>query len=383
MKESRHYEMVDLKGQYLKIKDQVDFEVIKTFESSQFIGGRHVLEFEKSLGDFLDVKHVISCGNGTDALQIALMSLNLSQGDEVIVPAFSYIAAAEVVSLLGLKLVLVDVNLDDFNINMSHLKKQITSKTKVIIPVHLFGQGSQMEELLTIASKYNLFIIEDNAQALGSEFLMKSGIKKKYGTIGNIGCTSFFPTKNLGGYGDGGAIMTNDDSLAEKIKMIARHGQIKKYHHHLLGCNSRLDSVQACILNIKLKYLDNYNRQRFEAANFYSKSLKYLPEIITPSEKVFSSHVYHQYTLRILNNKRDSLNEFLKTKGIQSMIYYPLPIYKQKVFSNLFPKGLKFTNTDELCKQVLSLPMHTELTTEIQEYIVECIIEFFKINNKP
>ena len=274
MKESRHYEMVDLKGQYLKIKDQVDLEVINTFESGQFIGGRHVLEFEKCLGDFLDVKHVISCGNGTDALQIALMSLNLSQGDEVIVPAFSYIAAAEVVSLLGLKLVLVDVNLDDFNINLSHLKKQITSKTKVIIPVHLFGQGSQMEELLTIASKYNLFIIEDNAQALGSEFLMKSGIKKKYGTIGNIGCTSFFPTKNLGCYGDGGAIMTNDDSVAEKIKMIARHGQIKKYHHHLLGCNSRLDSVQACILKIKLKHLDNYNRQRFEAANFYSKNLK-------------------------------------------------------------------------------------------------------------
>ena len=381
MKESRHYEMVDLKGQYLKIKDQVDLEVIKTFESSQFIGGRHVVEFEKSLGDFLDVKHVISCGNGTDALQIALMSLNLSQGDEVIVPAFSYIAAAEVVSLLGLKLVLVDVNLDDFNINISHLKKQITSKTKVIIPVHLFGQGSQMEELLTIANKYNLFIIEDNAQALGSEFLMKSGTKKKYGTIGNIGCTSFFPTKNLGCYGDGGAIMTNDDSLAEKIKMIARHGQIKKYHHHMLGCNSRLDSVQACILNIKLKYLDNYNRKRFEAANFYSKNLKYLPEIITPSEKVFSSHVYHQYTLRILNNKRDSLKEFLKMKGIQSMIYYPLPIYKQKVFSNLFPKGLKFTNTDEISKQVLSLPMHTELTPEIQEYIIECILEFYKINN--
>lgn len=381
MKESRHYEMVDLKGQYFKIKDQIDKEVIKTFESSQFIGGSHVIEFEKSLEDFLDVKHVISCGNGTDALQIALMSLNLSQGDEVIVPAFSYIAAAEVVSLLGLKLVLVDVNLDDFNMNLSHLKKQITSKTKVIIPVHLFGQGSQMEELLNIASKHNLFIIEDNAQAFGSEFIMKSGAKKKYGTIGNIGCTSFFPTKNLGCYGDGGAIMTNDDTLAEKIKMIARHGQIKKYHHHLLGCNSRLDSVQACILKIKLKNLENYNRNRFEAANFYSKNLECLPEIITPSEKVFSSHVYHQYTLRILNNKRDSLKEFLKTKGIESMIYYPLPIYKQKVFSNLFPKGLKFTNTNKLCKQVLSLPMHTELTNEIQEYIIKYIIEFYNTNN--
>lgn len=381
MKESRHYEMVDLKGQYFKIKDQIDREVIKTFESSQFIGGSHVIEFEKSLEDFLDVKHVISCGNGTDALQIALMSLNLSQGDEVIVPAFSYIAAAEVVSLLGLKLVLVDVNLDDFNMNLSHLKKQITSKTKVIIPVHLFGQGSQMEELLNIASKHNLFIIEDNAQAFGSEFIMKSGAKKKYGTIGNIGCTSFFPTKNLGCYGDGGAIMTNDDNLAEKIKMIARHGQIKKYHHHLLGCNSRLDSVQACILKIKLRNLENYNRNRFEAANFYSKNLECLPEIITPSEKVFSSHVYHQYTLRILNNKRDSLKEFLKTKGIESMIYYPLPIYKQKVFSNLFPKGLKFTNTNKLCKQVLSLPMHTELTNEIQEYIIKYIIEFYNTNN--
>ena len=290
--------MVDLKNQYLKIKDQIDKTIINTIESSQFIGGPEVENFKASLEQYLGVKHVIPCANCTDALQISLMSLNLERGDEIIVPAFTYIAAVEVIALLGLKPILVDVNLDNFNILVEDIENKITSRTKAIIPIHLFGQGSNMEELLKISQKYNLNIIEDNAQALGAHYKFKDGSLKKLGTIGNIGCTSFFPSKNLGCYGDGGAIMTNDEKLA-KIKMIANHGQLKKYNHKIIGCNSRLDSIQASILNIKLNYFDQFNRNRLIAANYYSKGLKDLKDIIIPVQMEYSSHVYHQYTIRI------------------------------------------------------------------------------------
>ena len=371
--------MVDLKNQYLKIKDQIDKTIINTIESSQFIGGPEVENFKASLEQYLGVKHVIPCANCTDALQISLMSLNLERGDEIIVPAFTYIAAVEVIALLGLKPILVDVNLDNFNILVEDIENKITSRTKAIIPIHLFGQGSNMEELLKISQKYNLNIIEDNAQALGAHYKFKDGSLKKLGTIGNIGCTSFFPSKNLGCYGDGGAIMTNDEKLAKKIKMIANHGQLKKYNHKIIGCNSRLDSIQASILNIKLNYFDQFNRNRLIAANYYSKGLKDLKDIIIPVQMEYSSHVYHQYTIRIKNNLRDSLREYLTNKGIPSMIYYPIPVYRQEAFSVYFPSDFELQNTEQLCRDVLSIPMHSELNINIQNKIINSIKEFFDV----
>ena len=369
--------MVDLKSQYKKIKGEIDYSIINTIESSQYIGGPQVETFKLSLENYLDVKHVIPCANGTDALQIALMALELKPGDEVIVPAFTYVATAEVIGLLGLKPIMVDVDLDSFNISLKNLQKVISSKTKAIVPVHLFGQSAPMEEIVHFATKNNLFIIEDNAQALGAEYTFKNGITKKTGTIGDIGCTTFFPSKNLGCYGDGGALFTNNDKLAKKICMIANHGQSIKYHHKLIGCNSRLDAIQATILNIKLKYLETYNLNRSKAAQFYTIGLSEIKELETPKLKTFSSHVFHQYTLKVKNNKRDDLKEYLSKNKIPSMIYYPIPLYRQEAFSSYVNSGFNLVNTEILSNQVLSIPMHTELEESTQQYIIKKIKTFF------
>lgn len=373
----KRIEMVDLKSQYLKIKNEIDLSLIETIESSQFIGGSEVESFKNSLQKYLGVKHVITCANGTDALQIALMALELKPGDEVIVPAFNYISSAEVICLLGLTPIVADVDLNNFNITLDNIEKVISSKTKAIIPVHLFGQSSPMEEIIEISKKYNLYVIEDNAQALGANFYFKDRTSKKTGTIGDIGCTSFFPTKNLGCFGDGGAIFTNNSELAERIEMISKHGQSKKYYHKIIGCNSRLDSIQATILNIKLKNLNTYNLNRAKAADFYSKELIEIQGLKIPKIKEYSSHVFHQYTLRVKNNKRDQLKDYLEKQNIPSMVYYPIPLHKQEAFSKYFKKVIQLNNTELLCNEVLSLPMHSELETSTQEYIIRKIKTFF------
>ena len=370
-------DMVDLKSQYRKIKNEIDSSIISTIESSQFIGGSQVESFKISLQEYLKVKHVIPCANGTDALQIALMALGLKPDDEVIVPSFTYVAAAEVIALLGLTPVMVDVDINNFNICIQSIEKAITPKTKAIIPVHLYGQSSPMEELINIADKYDLHIVEDNAQALGADYIFKNGLRKKTGTIGNIGCTSFFPTKNLGCYGDGGAIYTDSDELAEKIRIIAVHGQSKKYRHKVIGCNSRLDAIQAGILNVKLKYLDTYNLTRSKASEIYTKGLNEIEGLETPTINSYSNHVFHQYTIKVKDNKRDHLKKYLSKNDIPSIVYYPIPLYKQEAFSLYVKSGFKLTNTEILCNQVLSLPMHTELEESTQQYIIEKIKIFF------
>ncbi len=369
--------MVDLKGQYQKIKSEIDAEISKVIDQTAFINGSQVKEFSKNLANYLGVKYVIPCGNGTDALQIALMSLGLERGDEIILPAFTYIATAEVVALLGLTPVLVDVFDDSFNICPEQVEKVITSKTKAIVPVHLFGQSADMEALTAIAKKHNLRIIEDNAQAIGAEYTFSDKSSKKTGTIGDIGCTSFFPSKNLGCYGDGGAIFTNDDQLGQKIQMIANHGQNKKYYHKYIGVNSRLDSIQAAILNVKLKYLDTYSQARQKAAMYYSENLSEISEIKTPVVSEFSTHVFHQYTLKIADNRRDDLKKHLNDSGIPANIYYPMPLNKQEAFANLAKSPLNLTTTNNLCNSVLSLPMHTELSKEQQDFIINSIKNFF------
>ena len=370
-------QMVDLKGQYSKIKTEIDLGIQKTIDNSQFIGGENVEIFKNSLESYLNVKHVIPCANGTDALQIALMALDLKRDDEVLVPAFTYVATAEVIGLLGLKPIMVDVDFSTFNIDLDKIESLISKKTKAIVPVHLFGQAAPMKEILEFAKKYNLYVIEDNAQAIGADYFNDNNSKDKLGTLGDIGCTSFFPSKNLGCFGDGGAIMTNNDDLAQKIKMIANHGQNKKYHHKLIGCNSRLDSIQASILNIKLKYLDEYNKLRANAANYYDKSFKNIEEIEIPHRVTYSNHVFHQYTLKVKNGRRDKLKSYLADKGIPSMVYYPIPLYKQEAFKHYIEKDNTLPVTDKLCEEVLSLPMHTELNEVIQNYIIENVKKFF------
>lgn len=369
--------MVDLKSQYQKIKTEVDSIIINTIASSQFIGGPQVDNFKNSLKKYLNVKHVIPCANGTDALQIALMSLNLQKGSEVILPSFTYVAAAEVIGLLGLTPVMVDVDINNYNICIRSIEKAITPKTKAIIPVHLYGQSAPMEELINIANKYDLHIIEDNAQALGSDYIFKNGFRKKTGTIGDIGCTSFFPTKNLGCYGDGGAIYTDNDELAEKIRIIAVHGQSKKYHHKVIGCNSRLDAIQAAILNVKLKYLDTYNLARVKASEVYTKGLYAVEGLETPTIESYSNHVFHQYTIKVKDNKRDDLKEYLEQFNIPSVVYYPIPLYKQEAFYQFVKEDFELENTEILCREVLSLPMHTELEEPTQQYIIGKIKTFF------
>lgn len=372
--------MVDLKGQYIKIKAEIDHSIQQTIDDMQFIGGQKVHEFKTSLESYLNVKYVIPCANGTDALQIALMALDLKPGDEVIVPSFTYVATAEVIGLLGLKPIMVDVDYSNFNIDTRNIESYISEKTKAIVPVHLFGQSAPMKEIMQLARKFNLYVIEDNAQALGAEFKSKKGTKIKLGTIGDIGCTSFFPSKNLGCFGDGGALMTNNDDLAQKLNMIANHGQSKKYHHQIIGCNSRLDSIQAGILHVKLKYLDNYNKQRKIAAIRYNEGLKNIKDIEIPDQVEYSNHVFHQYTLRVKNGKRDLLQSFLSDNNIPSMIYYPIPLYKQNAFKHFVEKDFKLPVTEKLCNEVISLPMHTELTVEIQNYIIKKIFHFFNNN---
>jgi UDP-2-acetamido-2-deoxy-ribo-hexuluronate aminotransferase len=383
MFEGRIIQMVDLKSQYQHIKEEIAFEIQRTLDSATFINGSQVSEFQADLEAYLGVKHVIPCANGTDALQIALMALNLKKGDEVIVPSFTYVATAEVIALLDLTPVMVDVDPNTFNITADIIEKAITSRTKAIVPVHLFGQSADMEPILTLAKKYNLYIVEDNAQALGAVYTFNNGEKQNTGTMGDIGCTSFFPSKNLGCYGDGGALMTNDDDLADKIRMIANHGQKERYYHAVVGVNSRLDSLQAGILKVKLKQLDTYAAARNRAATFYDTALRNIVDegnpdngekaVIIPAKQANSTHVFHQYTLKVGN--RAALQAHLQGKGIPTMIYYPVPLYKQAAFAQYY-KGEPQATTEQLCNTVLSLPMHTEMDENLLTYITDSIQEF-------
>jgi UDP-2-acetamido-2-deoxy-ribo-hexuluronate aminotransferase len=369
-------QMVDLKSQYLKIKEEIDSALINCVESTRYIKGPEVKLFEENLGKYLGVNHVISCGNGTDALQIAFMALDLQPGNEVIVPAFTYVATAEAIALLKLIPVMVDVDPDTFNIDVNAIEKAITPKTKAIVPVHLYGQTANMEPLMKLAEKHNLFVIEDNAQALGAETIFSDGTVKKTGTIGHIGCNSFFPTKNLGTFGDGGAITTNDPVLAERCRMISTHGQKQKYYHETIGCNSRLDTIHAAILNVKLKYLNDYIAARQKAAEYYYENLNEQDWLVLPQKATYANHSFNQFTLTVKNGRRDALQEYLKQNGIPSIIYYPLPLYKQPAFQQYSPDNFKLEHTEILCNSVLSIPMHTELTEEIQDKVISALINF-------
>lgn len=373
----RKIQMVDLQSQYQKIKNEVDEKVLNVMQSAQFINGPEVQNFQKELEKYLDVKNVIPCANGTDALQIALMALDLKDGDEVITADFTFAATVEVIHLLKLKSVLVDVDYDTFNIDIDKLKAAITPKTKAIIPVHLFGQCANMEAVLEVAKEHNLYVIEDNCQGIGADYKFEDGTTKKSGTIGTIGVTSFFPSKNLGCYGDGGAIFTNDDELAYKMRGIVNHGMYKRYYHDEVGVNSRLDSVQAAVLRVKLPLLDAYNAARRSAADYYDKAFANNPNILTPKRAVNSTHVFHQYTLRILNGKRNDLQAFLAEKEIPAMIYYPVALRKQKAYYQE-SNDADFVNTDKLLDQVISLPMHTELDEEQLKLITDSVLEFMK-----
>ncbi len=369
-------QMVDLKSQYEKIKTEVDASIQNVLNNTAFINGPEVKEFQKELETYLGVKHVIPCANGTDALQIAMMALDLKPGDEVITANFTYVATAEVIGLLGLKPVLVDVIPDTFDIDVKAIEKAITPKTKAIVPVHLFGQCANMEAIMALAKKHNLYVIEDTAQAIGADYINADGKKQKAGTIGTVGCTSFFPSKNLGCYGDGGAIFTNDDELAAKIRIIANHGQTALYIHDLIGVNSRLDSIQAAILRIKLRQLDNYCGARINAANYYDKAFANNPKLKTPARASYSNHVFHQYTLQLNGVDRNALREFLTTKEIPAMIYYPIPLHLQKAYMDERYKAGDFPVTEALCASVVSLPMHTELDEETLKYITDSVLEF-------
>ena len=368
-------QMVDLKGQYNNIKSEVDKAVIDVIESGQFINGPSVNDFSNNLSKYLGVNHVIPCANGTDALQVALMALDLNPGDEVITTDFTFASSVEVIALLGLKPVLVDVEIDTFNIDFNKIKKAITNKTKAIIPVHLFGQTAEMKKIMDIANKNNLFVIEDNAQAIGSVY-KNNNEKVKAGTIGHIGTTSFFPSKNLGCYGDGGAIFTNDDDLAVKMKGLVNHGMYKRYYHDLVGVNSRLDSIQAAILDIKLKNLDQYNSSRRNSAKIYSEKIN-SKNIIKPIIKYEDdSHVFHQYTLRLINGKRDQMVKFLNENGVPCGIYYPVPLHNQNAYKSKRYIESDFSVTNQICSEVFSLPMHSELSEEQQNFISDLVNEF-------
>ena len=366
--------MVDLMGQYSKIKNDIDRNIISSIESGKFVNGPIVKEFSKNLENYLNVRNVIPCANGTDALQIAFMALDLKPGDEIICPSWTYIATAEAAAILGVKVVFCDVDLDTFNTTADLIEPHINNKTKAIVPVHLYGQSCDMVPIIKLAEKYKLKIIEDNAQAIGCKYTFPNGDIKYTGTLGSVGTTSFYPSKNLGCYGDGGAILTNDNDLAEKIRMIVNHGEKIKYHHEIIGCNSRLDSIQAEILNIKLKCLDDYNSNRKIMAKNYNLALAEIEELIIPKIIVNSEHVFHQYTLRVLNGKRDELRKYLNDLGIPSMIYYPIPIHKQKPYMS----NQILENTDMLSDEVISLPIHTELENSNQDYIIDKVIKYFK-----
>jgi len=369
-------QMVDLQTQYQKIKSDVDEAINNVIEQANFINGPEVGEFRVQLEKYLNISHVIPCANGTDALQIALMALGLKPGDEVITPSFTYIATTEVIALLGLTPVFVDVLPDTFCIDPSKIEEAITPKTKVIVPVHLYGQCADMDSILEIATKYNLKVVEDTAQAIGAEYTHKNGKVSKAGTMGDIGCTSFFPSKNLGCYGDGGAMYTNDVHLASSLKKIANHGQVIKYHHELVGCNSRLDTIQAAILKIKLPFLDNYCAARQKVAAFYDEAFSEVEQITTPFKAVNTTHVYHQYTIKLSGVDRKELIEYLNSHGIPSMIYYPLPAHKQGMFKSFCKENQDLPITNQLTECVLSLPIHTEMELDQLEYITKHIIHY-------
>lgn len=374
-------QMVDTKGQYLKIKQEVDSAVLEVIESAAFINGKPVQHFTANLSAYLGSKFTIPCANGTDALQIAMMALGLQPGDEVITPSFTYIATTEVIALLKLKPVFVEVDKRTFCISPEAIEKAITPATKAIVPVHLYGHAAPMEEIMAIAKKHNLFVIEDNAQAIGCDYTFSDGSKKKTGSIGHIGATSFYPSKNLGAFGDGGALFTDDIALAEKMKMIANHGQSKRYYHDAVGCNSRLDTIQAAILDIKLTHLDEYIKARRAAADYYDNAFAGNSKIITPYRAAYSHHVFHQYTLLLdgiadVANVRNGLSDFLAGHKIPSMIYYPVPGHKQKMFAHFNTESQVMPVTDWLTERVISLPMHTELTEDQLQFISTKVSEF-------
>ncbi|MBY0480813.1 MAG: DegT/DnrJ/EryC1/StrS family aminotransferase [Chitinophagaceae bacterium] len=376
----RPIQMVDTKQQYLKIKTEVDAAIHEVLDTASYINGKAVQDFTAQLNNYQGSGFTIPCANGTDALQIAMMALDLQPGDEVITPSFTYIATTEVVALLKLKPVFVEVDPKTFCIDPESVRKAITAKTKAIVPVHLYGHAAPMEEIMQIASEFGLYVIEDNAQAIGCDYRFSDGTVKKTGSIGTIGATSFYPSKNLGAYGDGGAIFTNDKDLAHKMKMIANHGQQTRYYHEIVGCNSRLDSIQAAILNIKLRELDHYIVARQRAAAFYDAAFSSSEKITTPFVAPYSSHVYHQYTLQLNQVNRDGLNAYLAEKKIPSMIYYPVPGHKQQMFSSFHLPEMNLKVTDWLTERVISLPMHTELDDDQLTYITEHILNF--INNE-
>jgi dTDP-4-amino-4,6-dideoxygalactose transaminase len=376
--------MVDLKAQYAHIKDEVAREMAEVMDTCIFIGGPKVNAFRESLEQYLGVRHVVPCANGTDALQIAMMALGLRPGDEVIVPAFTYVATAEVIGLLGLTPVMTDVDPDTMNITAAHVQAAITPRTKAIVPVHLFGQSVDMQPIMALAQQHNLWVIEDNAQAIGARYYSplfgRGAGGEATGTIGHIGCTSFFPSKNLGCYGDGGALTTDDDALAAKIRTIANHGQSRQYYHDEIGVNSRLDAMQAVILNAKLKHLDTYNAARNRAADYYDRVFSAIPQLKTPARSPNSTHVFHQYTLQVTTpsptETREALRTHLQAQGIPSMIYYPVPLYKQQAFAKYWPGG-ELPVTEQLCQSVFSLPMHSELSDSVLAQITDAVQDFF------
>ncbi len=374
-------QMVDLKGQYLNIKPEIDAAIQEVLDSSAFIGGPVVQRFAEHLSQYMGGCHVVTCANGTDALQLALMALDLQRGDEVIVPAFTYVASAEAISLLGLTPVMVDVDPRTFNMTAETMRKGLSPKTKAVIPVHLFGQSCDMEPILQLAREHNLYVVEDNAQAIGAEYTFSDGSVAKTGTMGTIGCTSFFPSKNLGCYGDGGALFTHDHQMAERLRMLANHGQREKYCHALIGCNSRLDALQAAVLDVKLRHLDEYNDARRSAAAYYNEHLQLIDGVSCPAE-VCGKHVYHQYTLKVNNGRRDVLRSYLAEHGIPTMVYYPLPLHQQEAFRGIGRLAFELSVHDAAsycAASVLSLPMHTELTPDDQDLVVSAIRDFFNL----
>ena len=368
--------MVDLVGQYDKIKDEINQNIINSLQEGKFINGPIVKEFSQNLSNFLNVKHVVPCANGTDALQIAYMALGLKSSDEIICPSWTYISTAEAAAIIGVKTIFCDVDPNTFNVTAEFIEPLITKKTKAIVVVHLYGQSCDMEPILNLAKKHNLKVIEDNAQAIGCQYTFSNGEKKYTGTMGDIGTTSFYPTKNLGAYGDGGAIFTNNDDLAKKIKMYSNHGESKRYHHNIIGINSRLDSIQAEVLNVKLKYLNDYNNARNQMAENYNKAFKSVEQLQIPELNKNSTHVYHQYTLKVLNGKRDDLMKYLEQNEIETRVYYPIPVHKQKAFSNY--SNISLINTDELATSCLSLPIHSEIENSSQKDIIDNVLNFFK-----
>lgn len=372
-------QMVDLMAQYRSMQEEVDEAVLSVIRSGAFINGPAVREFQSGLETFLGCNHVIPCANGTDALQIAMMALGLEPGDEVIVPAFTYVATAEVIALLRLEPVMVDVDPDTFNITADIIEAAITPRTKAVVPVHLFGQSCDMEPIRQLAKKHGLHVVEDNAQAIGAEYTFSDGRVARTGTLGDIGCTSFYPSKNLGAYGDGGAINTDSDELAAKLRMVANHGQQRRYYHDVVGVNSRLDSIQAAVLNCKLRRLDGYATRRNAAADYYDRALGGIEELTTPVRQPNSTHVFHQYTLKVSGGRRDDLQVFLKDRGVPSMIYYPVPLYDQAAFRGTAANEVSFLPvTDQLCKEVISLPMHSELEEATLAHITEAVSAFFQ-----